>query len=150
QQRSERIAEAIRSFGLPLVFFHSDFSDQIAARVAAFCPAPVQVNVAHENVMYSNLFDGFIHLSQNSLERSRFLSQPAKWIPPSSDIEERMQTVAFESQESLAIDSASTVSASFSGPTRSQNMFVNVIVEILKRFPRHFHFFAGPADVRAF
>ncbi len=149
-QRSDRIADAIRQSGIPLVFFHSDFSDQIAARVAALRVAPVQVNVAHDASIDANLFDGFVYLSQNNLERSRFGSHPGQWIPPSSDVETRMQTAGFESRESLAIDPLSTVSASFSGPTRGQSAFVNIIVEILKRFPRHFHFFAGPSDVRVF
>ena len=72
------------------------------------------------------------------------------WIPSTSDIEQRLQETTFESPASLGIESASSVSASFSGPNRNQSDFVNVLIELLKRFPKHFHFFAGSGDVRAF
>src|SRR5689334_19054078 len=94
-QRAGRVAEKIRQESLPLVFFHCDFSDQIAARVAAFRVAPVQVNVAHHTPMMAGLFDGYVHLSRNGAQRFQLESCPVVWIPPSSDIEKRMQTAGF-------------------------------------------------------
>jgi glycosyltransferase involved in cell wall biosynthesis len=150
EQRSQRVADSIRDSGLPLIFYHSGFSDQIAARVAGIKPAPLQVSVNHETGMDANLFDGFIHLSRNALERSRHGELPAVWIPATSDIVRRLQGSGFESRASLGVDAATSLSASFSGPTRDQTAFVNALIEILKRFPGHFHFFAGAGDVRAF
>ncbi len=148
-QRSDRLAEAVREAAVQLVFYHANLSDQIAARVASLHPAPVQVNVNHDAEMDADLFDGFIHLSQNSLERSRFKARPSVWIPSSSDVEERIQSNLFQTRAGLGVDSASTVSASFSGLARDHSGFLKVLVELLKRFPSHFHFFAGASDVRA-
>src|SRR6185295_13841626 len=124
--------------------------DQIAARVAALRPSPLQINVDHEGEMDADLFQGCIHLSQNGLERSRFKDRPAMWIPSTSDIEHRLKETVFESRSSLGVESATSASASFSGPNRNQTDFVNTLIELLKRFPKHFHFFTGAGDVRAF
>ena len=55
----------------------------------------------------------------------------------------------FETRESLGIASATTISASFSGPLRSQTEFVKVIIQLMHRFPSHFHLFVGTGEVRA-
>jgi glycosyltransferase involved in cell wall biosynthesis len=149
-ERSDRIAAAIRDSGIPLVFHHASLSDQIASRVAALRPSPLQINVDHEGEMDADLFQGCIHLSQNGLERSRFKDRPAIWIPSTSDIENRLKETVFESRSSLGVESATSASASFSGPNRNQADFVNALIELLKRFPKHFHFFTGTGDVRAF
>lgn len=148
-ERSDRIVEAIRESGLQLVFYHADLSDQIAARVASQQPAPVQVSVSDGVEMAADLFDGFIHLSQNGLERTRFRHHPAMWIPPSSDVADRLRSSTFENRTSLGIASAETVSASFSSSSRGHAEFVKMMIELLKRFPLHYHFLAGAADVRA-
>jgi glycosyltransferase involved in cell wall biosynthesis len=150
EQRAERVAGSIRESGLSLIFYHSGFSDQIATRVASIKPSPVQVNVNHGTGMVANLFDGVIHLHRNALQRSSHGAHTAMWIPATSDIERRLQTSGFESRASLGVGSATSLSASFSGPNRDQASFVNALIEILKRFPGHFHFFAGAGDVRAF
>jgi len=149
-ERANRVANDVRDFGLPLVFFHENLSDQIAARVAGLAAAPVQVSIVREPSVDANLFDGWAYLAQNGLARSRFAERLAQWIPPASDIESRLKTVAFENKHSLGIESASSVSATFSGPPRDQAAgFIKALIEILKRFPKHFHLFAGPVEVRA-
>ena len=55
------------------------------------------------------------------------------WIPSTSDIEQRLKETTFESRASLGIESASSVSASFSGPNRNQADFVNALIELLDR-----------------
>jgi glycosyltransferase involved in cell wall biosynthesis len=147
--RAERIVESVRNAGLQLVFYHGIRTDQIATRVASMRAAPVQVNVTDEIEVAADLFDGHIHLTQNTLERSRYRDYPSERIPPASDIETRLQTGTFETPHSLGLD-ADTVSASFCSPPPDQvASFVNVVLEILKRFPRHFHLFAGGVEVRA-
>ena len=149
-ERAEQIAESIRESGLQLVFYHGDLSDQILARVAASRPAPVQVSVNRGMECDADLFDGFVHWKRASVEHSRFASHPSSWIPPSSEVEKRQTQNAGTARQNLGIVDASTVSASFSGPTRDQmDSFVKGLVEILTRFPRHYHVFAGRGDVRA-
>jgi glycosyltransferase involved in cell wall biosynthesis len=50
----------------------------------------------------------------------------------------------------MGLDSASTISATFGRLERPpDHSYVRVLSEIMKRFPRHFHLFAGPGNVRA-
>ncbi len=146
KERARRIAATVHALDLPVVFFHGDLSDQIAACVAGIDTGAVHVNVAHERVMDADLFSGFVHLLQPSLEASRFKSHPAVCIPAAPD---RVADPT-SSRSAMGIDADSTVSLSFAGPTRDQMGFVKVLVELLKRFPKHFHLFAGGSDVRAF
>jgi hypothetical protein len=150
-ERADRIAEAIRASGIKVAFFHASLGEQITARVAAMRPAPVQVNVNHGPEMDADLFDGFIHLSQNALANSRFPSHPAEWIPPASDIEARLQTVEPVTRQGMGLESASSVSATFGNlDSLPRGGYLKALAEILKRFPKHFHLFAGEGNVRAF
>jgi hypothetical protein len=148
-QASDRIAQDISDAGLQILLFHAGVSEEIAALVASLRPAPVQVSVNREVVMDAAvLFDGFIHGTQNAMARSRFASRPSVWIPPSSDIEKELQS-AFETRESLGLESASSVSATLSTPPRDQSLgFIRTVIEFLKRYPGHFHFLGGISDVR--
>ena len=147
-ERAERIAQSIREWGTRIAFFHADLTEQITARVAAMRPAPIQVNVNHGAEMEADLFDGRIHLFQAALERTRF-SQPAEWIPPASDIETRLRTTKPVTLQSMGLESASTISATF-GNLREMagNGYLRALSEIMKRFPKHFHIFAGEGTVK--
>ena len=149
-ERTERIAQEIREAGLQIVFFHTSASDQSAAGVAALRAAPVQVNVNHGVEMDGELCEGFIHLTQNAMARSRFGSQPSVWIPPSSDIEKELESSTFQTRESLGLATANSVSATLSSPSSDRSIgFIRTIVEVLKRHPHHFHFLGAITDVRA-
>jgi predicted O-linked N-acetylglucosamine transferase (SPINDLY family) len=150
-QSSDRIAQDIRDTGVQIVFFHAGASDEIAALVASLRAAPVQVNVNREVEMdAADLFDGFVHLTQNAMARSRLGSRLSVWIPPSSDIEKELQSATFETRESLGLESASSVSATLSTPPRDRSIgFIRTVIEFLKRYPDHFHFLGGISDVRA-
>lgn len=147
-ERAERIAQSIRDCGIRIAFFHADLTEQITARVAAMRPAPVQVNVNHGAEMEADLFDGRVHLSQAALQRTRF-SRPAEWIPPASDIETRLRTTKPVTLQSMGLESASTISATF-GDLREMagDGYLEALSEIMKRFPKHFHIFAGEGTVK--
>ena len=147
-ERAERIAQSIRDWGTRIAFFHADLTEQITARVAAMRPAPIQVNVNHGAEMEADLFDGRIHLFQAALERTRF-SQPAEWILPASDIETRLRTTKPITLQSMGLESASTISATF-GDLREMagNGYLGALSEIMRRFPKHFHIFAGEGTVK--
>ncbi len=150
QERATRIAAAIRSSGIPVVFYHGSLSEQITARVAAMHPAPIQVNVNHGSEMDADVFEGFVHLFQNALERTRFSSHPSEWIPLASDIEDRLQASDHVDRRSMGLESAGSVSATFGNLYKiSGSGYLRVLAEILKRFPKHFHLFAGAGDVKA-
>jgi hypothetical protein len=148
-QRAAGIAEAIRASGIKVAFFHASLTEQITARVAAMRPAAVQVNVNHRTEMDADLFDGFIHLFQSGVERTRFSSHIAEWIPQASDIVSRMQTSQPITRQSLGIESASTVSATLGNLYEvAESGYIKALTEVLKRFPRHFHLFAGDGNVK--
>jgi len=149
-ERAERIAEAIRASGIQMAFFHASLGEQITARVAAMRPAPVQVNVNHGTEMDADLFDGFIHLSQSAVAATRFPSHHAECIPPASDIETRLQTLEPVTRQGMGLESASSVSATFGNLDSLPGGYLKALAEILKRFPKHFHLFAGEGNVRAF
>jgi len=149
-REAERVAQEIRDAGPRIVFFHTSESDQSAAGVASLRVAPVQVNVNHGLEMEGDLCDGFIHLTQNAMSRSRLGSRPSVWIPPSSNIERELETSIFQSPESLGLAAANSVSATLSAPPGDRSLaFIRTIVEVLKRHPHHFHFLGGITDVRA-
>jgi len=149
-ERAERIVEAIRASGIQMAFFHASLGEQITARVAAMRPAPVQVNVNHGTEMDADLFDGFIHLSQSAVAATRFPSHHAECIPPASDIETRLQTLEPVTRQGMGLESASSVSATFGNLDSLPGGYLKALAEILKRFPKHFHLFAGEGNVRAF
>src|SRR6185369_4656408 len=149
-ERADRIVKTLRDSGVPVAFFHSSFNDLIGGRVAAMRPAALQIYVNDGREIDADLFDGAVHLVKNSMERSRF-SHPAEWIPFASDIETRLQFSTPVSRQEMGIESASTISATF---TELHNIagstYLRVLTEIMKRFPKHFHLFVGGGNVRAF
>src|SRR5207249_4960419 len=147
--RAEKIAEAIGASGIPVAFFHGSLAEQITARVAAMRPAPVQVNVNHGSEMELDVFDGFIHLFQNAMVRSRFSSHLAEWIPLASDIETRLQTSDPVTRQSLGLESATSVSATYGNLYKvAGGGYLKALTEIMRRFPKHFHLFAGAGNVK--
>ena len=149
-ERAGRVADAIRSAGVRVAFFHGSLSEQITARVAALRPAPIQVNVNHGSEMDAELFDGRIHLFQNAMERTRFSTETAEWIPLASDVENRLHMAEPVTRQSLGLESASSVSATYGNLYKvSGTGYLRVLTEIMKRFPKHFHLFAGAGNVKA-
>jgi predicted O-linked N-acetylglucosamine transferase (SPINDLY family) len=148
-ERAAGISAAIRGSGIPVAFYHAGLTEQITARVAALRPAPIQVNVSHGSEMDADLFEARIHLYQSALTRTRFPVQ-AEWIPPVSDIEDRLQLVQPVTRRSMGLESAGSVSATFGDLSKAAGSgYLRVLSEIMKRFPKHFHFFAGPGNVKA-
>ena len=147
-RRAERIAQAIRDSEIKIAFFHCSLVEQITARVAALRPAPIQINVNHGSEMDADVFEGHIHLSRSGLERTRF-SRPAEWIPPASDIEGRIQMSDPVTRQSMGLESASTVSATFGNLSNVAGAgYLKMLSEIMQRFPKHFHVFAGAGNVK--
>lgn len=148
-ERAERIAAAIRSAGIQAAFYHASLSEQITARVAAMRPAPIQINVNHGSEMDPALFDGYIHIFQNALLRTRHGERPAEWIPLASDIEDRLSSARAMTREGLGLPSGCTVSATFGNLYKvAGSGYLGVLKAILQRFPSHFHLFAGAGDVK--
>ena len=148
-ERAQKIADAIRSSGIKVAFFHGSMAEQITARVAAMRPAPVQVSVNHGSEMELDVFDGFIHLFQNAMLRSRFSSH-AEWIPIASDIETRLQMSDPVTRQSLGLESATSVSATYGNLQKvGGSGYLRALTEIMRRFPKHFHLFAGAGNVKS-
>ena len=148
-QRAESVASAIRASGVSVAFYHGSLSEQITARVAAFRPAPIQINVNHGSEMDADLFDGRIHLFQNALERTRFGARPSEWIPLASDAEDRLLANEPVSRQTMGLESAGSVSATFGNLYKvSGTGYLKALTEVMKRWPRHFHLFAGAGDVK--
>jgi hypothetical protein len=148
-QRAERIADAIRSSGIQVAFFHGSLNEQITGRVAAMRPAPVQINVNHGTEMDADVFNGRIHLFQNAMQRTRFANEPAEWIPLASDVEARMQMSEPVTRQAMGLESATTISATFGNMYEvAGSGYLRALSEIMKRFPKHFHLFAGAGNVR--
>ena len=147
-ERAARIAQVIHDSGIKVAFFHGSLAEQITARVAALRPAPIQINVNHGSEMDADLFDGHIHLFQNALKRTRF-SSPSEWIPLASDIEARLEMGEPVTRQSMGLESASTVSATFGNLYQvAGSGYLRVLSEIMQRFPKHFHIFAGAGNVK--
>jgi glycosyltransferase involved in cell wall biosynthesis len=150
EERADRIVDAIRASGVEAAFYHASLAEQITARVASRRPAPIQVNVNHGSEMDADLFDGYIHLFHNALERTRVTNRHMEWIPLASDIEERLKAHPPATRASLGISEAKSVSATFGNLYKVAGAeYLAVLVEILKRFPDHYHLFAGAGDVKA-
>jgi len=148
-ERAESIATSIRAWGAQAVFYHAGLSEQITARVAAFRPAPIQVNVVHDVEMDPALFDGYIFLRRQSLTSSRHASEIAECIPPSSDIADRFSTLPENLRQLMALDAAETVSATLGNlESASDPRFLDMLTSVLTAFPAHFHLFAGSGDVK--
>ena len=113
EERADRIVDAIRASGVEAAFYHASLAEQITARVASRRPAPIQVNVNHGSEMDADLFDGYIHLFHNALERTRVTNRHMEWIPLASDIEQRLKAHPPATRASLGIREAKSVSATF-------------------------------------
>jgi glycosyltransferase involved in cell wall biosynthesis len=149
-ERADRVCEVLRSSKIQAAFFHGDLSDQIMARIACMRPVPVQINVNYGTEMDVNVFAGRIHLTQNALARTRFGTEPAEWVPVTSDVETRLEMCEPLTRQAMGLESAATISATFGRLERSSDRnYVRVLSEIMKRFPKHFHLFAGPGNIRA-
>jgi len=148
-QRAEKVAEAVRSSGIQVAFFHGSLNEQITARVAAMRPAAIQINVNHGTEMDVNVFDGRIHLFHNAMERTRFQDEHAEWIPLASDVETRIRMTEPLTRQAMGLESASTVSATFGNLYKVAGAeFLGALCEIMNRFPKHYHLFAGEGNVR--
>jgi hypothetical protein len=147
EERANHVAAAIRSAKIDIAFYHNSLTEQITTRVAALRPARLQLNVNHAQEVAADLFDGFIHLFENGVRRTRFPFRPWRYIPLVSDIEDRMSSCASMTRQSLGIDSAQTVSGTFGSLYKiSEFAYLQSVAKILKRFPAHFHIFAGSGD----
>jgi glycosyltransferase involved in cell wall biosynthesis len=150
EERADRIVDAIRASGVQAAFYHASLAEQITARVASRRPAPIQVNVNHGSEMDADLFDGYIHLFHNALERTRIGNRHMEWIPLAPDIEDRLKAHPPATRAGLGIGEAKSVSATFGNLHKVAGAeYLAVLVEILKRFPDHYHLFAGAGDVKA-
>jgi glycosyltransferase involved in cell wall biosynthesis len=148
-ERAERIAEAILDSNIEVAFFYGNLAEQITARVASLRPASIQIGVDCGGEMDADLFNGRIYLFWNALDRTRF-SRPAEWIPPASDIESRLQMSEHVTRQSMGLESASSVSATFGDLSNVKGSgYLRVLSEIMQRFPKHFHIFAGAGNVKA-
>jgi glycosyltransferase involved in cell wall biosynthesis len=147
EERASRVAAAIRNAKIDIAFYHNSLAEQITTRVAALRPARLQINVNHAEEVAADLFNGFIHLFENGGRRTRFPFRPWRHIPLISDIEERLSSCDSVTRQSLGIDMAQTVSGTFGNLYKvSDFVYLEVVARILKRFPAHFHIFAGSGD----
>jgi hypothetical protein len=148
-RRAEGIAGELRASGIPVAFFHASLAEQITARVASMRVVPVQVNVNHGMEMDADLFDGRIHLFENGRRRTRFTCR-SEWIPPASDIQDRLKVTVPVTLHAMGLDSASSISATFGNlDWNSHSVYVRMVGEILNRFPDHVHLFGGTGNVKA-
>jgi hypothetical protein len=148
EQRAVHIAEEILASGFDIALFHGALDQQITARVASMRPARLQIGIVHDPKTDGGLFDARIYLSENAMRRTSY-STPARCIFPASDIEAKLQMIEPITRQSMGIESASSVSATFGDLHHaSEREYLGVLVEVMNRFPKHFHLFAGPGNVR--
>src|SRR5262249_25232213 len=141
EERASRVSDAIRNSGIAVAFFHGGLEQQITARVASMRAAPVQIAICYDSHLDADLFDARIQLSEHSIDRTRF-SGPAVSIPPASDIEARLHRSESVTRQSMGIEAATSVSATFGDLHYAAGReFLGVLVEIMNRFPKHFHLF---------
>ena len=149
-ERAERVAAAIRAADVEAVFYHADLNEQITARVAAFRPATLQVNVAYGVGMDADLFNGFVHLKKQGMAASHHSTEPRVWIPAPSDIAERVRACPPDMRQLMGLGAAETVSATLGGLQEvSEPKYLHAVTGLLKVFPNHYHLFAGSGDVKA-
>ena len=131
-ERAQRIAESIRAHGLDVAFYHAGLREQITTRVATLRPAGIQLHIGSPNVTVAAPFD-----------------VPAGMLP-ASDIEDRMQANPPSTRQGMGLESAASVSATFGNLQKvAGSGYLHALGEILQRFPKHFHLFAGSGDVKA-
>jgi predicted O-linked N-acetylglucosamine transferase (SPINDLY family) len=94
-------------------------------------------------------FDGNVYVLRSAFKHAR-TSHPAEWIPLTSDIETRLQRSEPVTRQSMGLESATTISATFGNLQDAAGTgYLRVLTEVLKRFPTHFHVFAGSGNVRS-
>jgi hypothetical protein len=131
-ERAQRIATAIRASGVDVAFFHGGLDEQITTRVATLRPAAVQVYVGGRGETVAAPFD------------------VQAGILPASDIEDRMQANPPNTRQSMGLESAGSVSATFGELSKvGGSGYLQALGQILQRFSKHFHLFAGSGDVKA-
>ena len=145
-ERAERVATALRDRDIDIAFYHCGPTEQITVRVAAFRPAPIQINVNHATEVDADIFEGFAHLFQNGLERSRYRHRPSRWIPLISDIEEGLASCVPRKRDEFGIAGAETISGTYGNLFKASPDYVRTLIRIMQRFPTHHHFFAGSGD----
>jgi len=147
--RARSIAETIRAANVQVAFFHSGLSPLMTTVLATERLAPIQVNVNHGSDIAEDLFDGHIHLFRHAMRRTGVSSQVDEWIPMVSDVEARLRTAEPVTKHALGLDPSSTVSATFGNlGDVARNGYLRMLSEILNRFPKHIHLFAGPGNVK--
>jgi hypothetical protein len=130
-ERAERIAAAIRAYAVDAAFYHAGLDEQITCRVAAWRPAPVQIHVGPAGEFDAAFLDG------------------QTGILPASDIEERLQAHPLSTRQEMGLESAGSVSATFGDFYKvAGSGYLHALGEILMRFPKHFHLFAGSGDIK--
>ena len=145
-KRAESVATAIRDRDVDIAFYHCGPTEQITVRVAAVRPTPIQINVNHATEVDADIFDGFAHLFQNGLERSRFRHRPSRWIPLISDIEERLNSCVPRKRGEFGMEDAETVSGTYGNLFKVSPDYVQTLIQIMQKFPAHYHVFAGAGD----
>jgi len=131
-ERAERIASSMRAYGADVAFYHGGLNEQITTRVAALRPASIQVYAGKPGESVAALFD----------------AHPGMLL--ASDIENRMQAHPSNTRQGMGLESAGSVSATFGDFSKvAGSGYLHALGEILKRFPKHFHLFAGSGDVKA-
>jgi Glycosyl transferases group 1 len=147
EERAQRVAAAIRKAKIDVAFYHNNLTEQITTRVAALGPARIQINVNHGEEAKADLFNGFVHLFENGVRRTMFPHRPWRHIPLISDIEERLASCTPRTRQSLGVEAAKTVSGTFGNLYKvSDAAYLQAVARILKRFPAHFHIFAGTGN----
>jgi predicted O-linked N-acetylglucosamine transferase (SPINDLY family) len=147
--RARAVSDAVRAYDPDVAVYHASFFEQIASRVAAFRPAPLQVHINYGREMDVGVFDARIHCSRQALTDTRYPAS-VQWIPCASDVLERMAAEEPISRRSIGMDSAASVSATFGDLDRiCSPAYVATLTEILIRFPNHYHLFAGQGNVRS-
>jgi glycosyltransferase involved in cell wall biosynthesis len=131
-ERAERIAASIRAYGVDVAFYHGGLNEQITTRVATSRPAAVQVHVGQPGQTVAAPFD------------------VQAGIMPASDIEDRLQAHPPNTRQEMGLESAGSVSATFGNLSKvAGSGYLHALGQILQRFPKHFHLFAGSGDVKA-
>jgi hypothetical protein len=131
-ERAGRIAASLRASGAGIAFYHGGLHEQITTRVATLRPVPIQVHVGRSKETVAAPFD------------------VQGGILPASDIEARMQANPPHTRQSMGLESAGSVSATFGDLNKvGASGYLQALGQVLQRFSRHFHLFAGSGDVKA-
>jgi hypothetical protein len=84
------------------------------------------------------------------MKESRFHFGPTAHIPAPSNAEQRLLSSESLTRQAMGLESAATVSATFGNFSAfAGSSYLRLLAEIMKRFPRHFHLFAGDGEIRS-